>query len=326
MRIYRLSDGEIHASIPVPTQDSTSPLDWVGDHLLLNKQLLLDVENKLPIWKYVAPDDAIPELAPNRRMPDWNLLSGGESQEASIGRNGTSWDVRARVGPNRGAANQNLIHDPRQAVWAGQLFTMFRNQSTSIVATTLPHDGALEAITNIDIESMVALKPGCNIEIDEKLDDATEQEKSIAIQGLESSFKHRGWNIRQDSENRVTVSARKLPSRKLSLKLDNQSDVSYSPIHYSIAIQVRDQKVFEWNEEVHVSGTTLPNETLQQFVDRVTRFNPSYFASAVLPTQILWPKYQWGIGETKIEPSAQLISKLNEASEVPAQPTRRKRN
>ena len=326
VRVYRLSDGEIHAGIPVPTQDSTLPLDWVGDHLLLNKQLLLDVENKLPIWKYLAPDDAIAEFTPNRGMLDWNLLGGGEANEATIGRNGTNWDVRARVGPNRGVADQNSTNDPRQAVWAGQLFTMFRNQSTSIVATTLPHDGALEAIKNIDIESMIALKPGCNIQIDEKLDGATEQDKSIAIQALESSFKHRGWNIRQGSENRVTVAARKLPSRKLPLKLDGPNDVSYSPIQYSITIQVGDQKVFDWNTEVHVLGTTLTNESAQQFVDRVTRFNPNYFANAVLPTQILWPKYQWGIGESKIEPSAQLVSKLNEAPEMPVQPTRRRRN
>lgn len=326
VRVHRLSDGEIHASIPVPTQDSTLPLDWIGDYLLLNKQLLLDVENKLPIWKYLAPDNAIPEFSSNSRMPDWSLMGGGESNEATIQRNGKDWDIRARVGPRRGVADQNIIHNPRQAVWAGQLFTMFRNQSTSIVATTLPHDGALEAIKNIDVGSMIALKPGCNIQIDEKLDGFTEQDKSIAIQGLESSFKHRGWNIRQDSENRVTVAARKLSNRKLPLKLDGPNEVNYSPIQYSITIQVGDEKVFDWNEEVHILGTTLPNESAQQFVDRVTLFNPNYFASAVLPTQILWPKYQWGIGESKIEPSAQLISKLNEAPEMPAQPTRRRRN
>jgi hypothetical protein len=325
VRIYRLADGEIHASIPTPTQDSTLPLDWVGDYCLLNKELLLDVEHKMPIWKYVAPDDAVPDFLANTSMLDWKSGSGVESFQAFANRNGDVWDVVARIGPRIAEVDPRTIHNPRQAVWAGQLFTMFRNQSTSIVATTIPHEGALDSLKSFDFESMIALKPGCNVQIDANFENATDQDKETAIQSLENSLKHRGWNVQQGSENLVTISARKLPSRKLTLQVDRtKSEINYSPMQYSIIFEVKNHRVLEWKEEVHVLGTTLPNEPLQQFVDRITRFNPNFFGSAVLPTQILWPKYQWGIGESRIEPTAKLTSKSNDGPD--SQPTRRRRD
>jgi hypothetical protein len=54
VRVYDLQDGSLTASIAVSESGGGLPLDWVGNHVLLNKKLLIDVERQMPAWTYEA--------------------------------------------------------------------------------------------------------------------------------------------------------------------------------------------------------------------------------------------------------------------------------
>ena len=179
-----------------------------------------------------------------------------------------------------------------------------KEKSMLIGVATVPHKDAIELMKQVDPDSVRMLVRGSRVKIDSSVD-------SRIAAGLRRAAQQNGWIEDPSAEAILTGSAKQgesqtLTYRKIGFGSSGSGEETHtvSPWIQTAAIRYRDQRA--WSTAiggVPYSMHLREGESLGGELNKSS--SPSYalFENLKIPEEVIYPKYQKGLGSTLLTPS-----------------------
>jgi len=256
---------------------SKSRIVMLDDNWIKAGAWLYSIPKEIVVWSYASSGV---NLAHNEMLGNFNLLAGVQSKYPSS-RNNFSFR-RSRV---------VISGDESQTVLVG--------------VAKVPHQGALDAMANMDAVSMIMLKPGSGVKIE-----ATGGSK--VREGLLRAVKANGWHEDPDSEVVLKGSAARGESVTQEFgksrfgfhfhRPANTETVTAAPWNQSVEISYNGKQAWRESQGGYVpsSFSLREGESVQSKMREATKENYALFENLEIPAEMLYPKFKNGLGKTSI--------------------------
>jgi SLA1 homology domain 1, SHD1 len=234
----------------------------------------------------------------------------------------------AWVGPNVLLENKLLVDvergiplwtyggpSPVRAAWGSNLYTIFADNTSSIVSLALPHPAAERAAEGIDREKLFAIKKGSSVAVSANLEGMPYDQQEAARAAVERNLTQLGWKVISSATNQVQLTLRRGERQEADYGTTNSpfptpfggvsgpiTKVSYQPWHHIIVVTANGEEVFRTEQMVSNPGylQLKEGESIQQAVDRHVQPSVQFFETVTLPAEIIRPQYREGLGKSEI--------------------------
>ncbi len=269
VHIYSLKDGNLTKSISIAENIPNASLNWLGKYLFVNRKLLVDVEQGVPIWTYDTSGAA-------------SVDAYGEQLHALFA-NETGGTLVSLKLPHV-AVEEMLKKKSSDKFYAVGPGSRFKVQANFAGMSANDQQTCRTTITN-------TLK---NLGWVEDSQAVNEVVLTLAqIERQEAEF------VQSDSRFGFGPPVGFGPFGRPT---GPTTKVSAVPWKHSIVISARGAELFRQEMIVGIPGGVQlkEGETAQQAVDRFCQPSPDFFKNAKLPKQLLKPEYRDGFGKSKI--------------------------
>lgn len=177
-------------------------------------------------------------------------------------------------------------------------------KSVLVGVATVPHDNAIEMMKKVDPANVRMLVPGSRVRIDTNLD------RRIA-DGLRRAAQKNGWTDDPGAEAILTGSAgpgksQELTYRTISFGSGGSGEETHNVTPWIQTAQVVYEDQTAWSTSmggVPFSLTIREGQTLGGELQKSSDASYSLFESLNIPKEIIYPRYQNGLGQTLLTPS-----------------------
>ena len=314
---------------------------------------LVHERRKRDLWE----KDSIPANSFFYHRPNnvviWDLTTGEKTGEFPTDQN---WTRSVRWVDNRMIIKDAMMYDSENGVpvchyegyldsaqsFQGLLYYLYftGNNESILTSAKLPHQAALDAISNIKVKDRFALHPGTAVAITVDVDESVDA--GVVREHLENSLKEAGFVLNDSAAIRLTATVKKQDANDVSYSgsrfprppipvprlipspLDGPTvDVKITIYDHSIVL-TNDGKEF-WKAE----SSSMPpqrleidkDRPLQEIADELCKPNLNFFAEITIPRyhtgeaprqQPGWPLFPFSQQNVKISanPSALINAKL----------------
>ncbi len=177
-------------------------------------------------------------------------------------------------------------------------------KSVLVGVATVPHDNAIEMMKKVDPNTVRMLVHGSRVRIDPKVD------RRIA-DGLRRAAQKNGWREDPGAEAILTGSAgpgksQELTYRTISFGSGGSGEETHSVTPWIQTAQILFEDQSAWSTSmggVPFSLTIKEGETLGGELQKSSSASYALFESLNIPEEIIYPRYQRGLGQTLLTPN-----------------------
>ncbi len=177
-------------------------------------------------------------------------------------------------------------------------------KSVLVGVATVPHDNAIEMMKQVDPNSVRMLVRGSRVRIDTNVD-------RRIVDGLRLAAQKNGWTIDPGAEAVLTGSAgpgksQELTYRTISFGSGGSGEETHNVTPWIQTAQVVYQDATAWSTSmggVPYSLTLRKGETLGGELQKSSSASYTLFESLKIPEEIIYPRFQNGLGQTLLTPT-----------------------
>jgi len=311
VRILEAATGRLASTLPADEGASAVAISEGGRWaavLSKNALTIWDLTSAdAPPYRYQAEAIGTPFSTTLRWVGDRRLMvDGGHAGLVlfSLPRKLPLWNYKfdlSAVGEGGGRRVREIVDG--HLVYAAS-FGMGRERGLAVGAVQLPGPKVDEAAATFDLESLILVKPGTEVQLD-----VIAGTHSPRVQAaLEREIEANGWKLTRTAPIGVVAEMRVADTQQVTYRHMDGADrgrdetVSVTPHISEVRIEVDGERA--WQESTRTGAPPRlrlrEGETVQGEISRWQRPQPEFFETLDVPDRILDPKKRYGLGTTQV--------------------------